>query len=739
MAGSSSNTVEVVVKVTNQTSTGIDAADKSVKRFGEDAAQAGKKANEGFDSAAKGSAKFGASLKDVGKIAAGVLAADMFERAASSVKNFVTGAVAEAKDLGESINAVQKIFGKNADAVEDWAQRNSANIGLSMKAFNQLATPLGALLKNSGFDLNQVSDQTIKLTRRAADMASVFNKDVSDALEAIQAGLRGESDPLEQYGVSLSQAKVEARALADTGKTTTAQLSAQEIQLARLNLIFDQTADSAGDFAGTSDQVANASRIAAAQIDNAKAALAASFLPVIAKAATLTGQLAKGFSDLPKPLQASITVIAGGGAAIGLILPKIAAVKTAMSELSLTMGGIRTFLLGPWGMALTLGAAVVGAFASSQSAAASRAQELADVLNFQAGAFDENNRTVIANRLEQEGALKTAQELGIAESDLVDAILGNADAQKRLNDAVGGGVGGLGAQTNATGKLREQIAQMTKDVDNAKASQDRKTAAVSEDTKVVKGNTGAISENTSALKDNAKTVEGEFDPTIKMINAFSDVTKAQGEYNAAKKKHGAASDEARAAELKLASAIVSAGSASAAAAGTFNGTMTPALHAILKAGGLTEKQIKDIGEQFDTARAKGDKYAKTYQATAELQIIVHDAGYASYRAGERNPGAKPPKPHGKRSGGPVGAASGGARGGLVEVGEEGNELVRLPYGSTVIPHGQSEQMIAGMSGGGGVTTHRLVIDFTGAENKFKSFMRDIIKNDGGGDIGLAFS
>lgn len=46
-------------------------------------------------------------------------------------------------------------------------------------------------------------------------------------------------------------------------------------------------------------------------------------------------------------------------------------------------------------------------------------------------------------------------------------------------------------------------------------------------------------------------------------------------------------------------------------------------------------------------------------------------------------------------------AHGGITGGLISVGEHGRELVRLPSGSTVYPHGQSERMMAGGRGGGG--------------------------------------
>ncbi len=62
-----------------------------------------------------------------------------------------------------------------------------------------MAVPIGALLQNMGMGLDATADNTTKLTQRAADMASVFNVDVSEALGAIQAGLRGEADPLERF------------------------------------------------------------------------------------------------------------------------------------------------------------------------------------------------------------------------------------------------------------------------------------------------------------------------------------------------------------------------------------------------------------------------------------------------------------------------------------------------------------------------------------------------------------
>lgn len=220
----------------------------------------------------------GKVLGDVGKIAGGFLAANVVAGGAQKVIGFFNDSVNAAKDLGESLNAVNKIFGDQSDVILDWGKNNATQFGLSQRAFNQLATPLGAMLKNSGIE--DFSGATIELTKRAADMASVFNVDVDEALTAIQAGLRGESDPLERFGVGLSAAKVEARALADTGKTLASTLTDQEKTTARLAILFDQTASVAGDFADTSDDLANKQRIQQARSEELAATIGQKLIPI---------------------------------------------------------------------------------------------------------------------------------------------------------------------------------------------------------------------------------------------------------------------------------------------------------------------------------------------------------------------------------------------------------------------------------------------------------------------------
>lgn len=85
-------------------------------------------------------------------------------------------------------------------------------------------------------------------------------------------------------------------------------------------------------------------------------------------------------------------------------------------------------------------------------------------------------------------------------------------------------------------------------------------------------------------------------------------------------------------------------------------------------------------------------------------------------------------------GGIIGADSGGARGGLTWVGEAGRELVRLPYGSTVYPHGQSEGMAASSGGGGGPVVIQVHPGGSGLDRLFVDWLREAVRTRGGLDV-----
>lgn len=301
----------------------------------------------------------------------------------------------QASDLQESQNAVNVVFGKGAKIVSDFAKVADTQAGLSMKDLNSLVTPVGASLRNYGFSAQDAATESVNLAKRAADMASIFNTSVPEALEAIQAGLRGEADPLERFGVGLNAAAVEAKALSmGLGKTTvdmglvkdaqtrvtlaqdrysealakhgkgskeatTASLAVNSAQRAlakslkggktelsdnakmqaRLALIMDQTSRYQGDFVRTSDQAANAQRVNKAQAENLEATMGKGLLPVMQLYQSVLGRILGFMASHTTATKVAVGSVAALAAAVILIngVMKVSAAYTAASTAATTV------------------------------------------------------------------------------------------------------------------------------------------------------------------------------------------------------------------------------------------------------------------------------------------------------------------------------------------------------------------------------------------------------------------
>lgn len=191
--------------------------------------------------------------------------------------------IKSASDLGESMNAVNVVFGKASKQIFTFGKTAATAAGLSQRAFNEAVTPIGAALRNVGLSANEAAEASIELGQRAADMASVFNVDVSEALTAIQAGLRGEADPLERFGVGLSEAALQSYAVKNGIAEANTELTASQKVQARLGLVMEQTERVAGDFANTSGGLANQQRILRARLENSAAAIGKTLLPMATK------------------------------------------------------------------------------------------------------------------------------------------------------------------------------------------------------------------------------------------------------------------------------------------------------------------------------------------------------------------------------------------------------------------------------------------------------------------------
>lgn len=254
----------------------------------------------------------------------------------------VGAAVKQATMLEESINAVNVVFGAGAKKMLDFGKVAATQVGLANGEFNQMSVLTGALLKDTGKPMEEVADITIMLTKRAADLASVFNTDVSDAMGAINQAIRGETEGIRRYAGNISVAELNAYALANGIGKTVEQMTEQEKRLLRVQLIMSQTATAHGDFENTQNSLANQSRILAAQFKNIAATIGDAFVPMITKALGLIRPLIDAFAIWVKENTRLVTVlgviaiaIAAVGVGIGILGIMLAPAIFAVTQLNL--------------------------------------------------------------------------------------------------------------------------------------------------------------------------------------------------------------------------------------------------------------------------------------------------------------------------------------------------------------------------------------------------------------------
>jgi hypothetical protein len=234
--------------------------------------------------------------------------------------------VRSASDLQEAQSKSSVVFGQSADAITKWSETASTAFGQSTQQALEAAGTFGNLLKAFGAADAEAGQMSKRLVELASDLASFNNTSIDDVLTALRSGLSGETEPLKRFGVALNDVRLKEEALrlglvTTTKETLPAGIKAQ----AAYSLILKDTALAQGDFARTSDGLANQTRTLTAEFENLKAELGQELLPAAqAAAGALTdmlqtlreegavGTVGKGIEGLTDKLT-DLTVQALGG------------------------------------------------------------------------------------------------------------------------------------------------------------------------------------------------------------------------------------------------------------------------------------------------------------------------------------------------------------------------------------------------------------------------------------------
>jgi hypothetical protein len=189
-------------------------------------------------------------------------------------------------------------------------------LGQSQNAVLTAAGTFGTFGKAAGLGGAELAAFSNDFTALASDLASFNNTSPEEAVNAIGAALRGEAEPLRSFGVLLNDATLKAAALELGIYSGSGALTDQQKILAAQKVIYDQTGDAQGDFAKTSDGLANSQRILSAEIKNLQVEIGKGLLPVVDAVLPFLTKFAAWASDNPKAFQIIAATIAGIATAI---------------------------------------------------------------------------------------------------------------------------------------------------------------------------------------------------------------------------------------------------------------------------------------------------------------------------------------------------------------------------------------------------------------------------------------
>jgi hypothetical protein len=288
-------------------------------------------------------------------------------------------AVSAASDLNETMSKTSVIFGDADEALFSFADTAATSLGQTKQQALDAAATFGTFGKAAGLSGQELAGFSTDFTKLASDLSSFNNSTPQEAIDALGAALRGESEPLRRFGVLLSADAIAAEALRMGLVTTTVnsedlevatakvniafekhnqtlekygegslqaqqsalglsqaesrlnaevegtndKLTAQQKTLATQSLIMNATKDAQGDFGRTSDGLANSQRILTAQMKDLQANMGKILLPIVESAVGF-------FRDFTG-------VLAGNQTVMVVVIGVVAALATAIIVANVAM------------------------------------------------------------------------------------------------------------------------------------------------------------------------------------------------------------------------------------------------------------------------------------------------------------------------------------------------------------------------------------------------------------------
>lgn len=433
----------------------------------------------------------GGTQQEFGKMSkgmkmAGIAVAAAAAGMAAAVGKFAISSISAASDLDESQSKVTQVFKDQADEVLAWADSSATAFGQSKQQALEAAGTYGNLFQAFGIASDAAQEMSTTMVELAADLASFNNTSIDDAIQALRSGLSGETEPLKRFGIALTDARLKAEAMAQGIYDGAGALDAGQKAQAAYAVILQDTTLAQGDFARTSDGLANTQRILQAAVEDAKAEIGTGLVNAITDIVAIMGG-PQGMADQIDGVAGKLgTMTVGMGAVVRqvVVFNRNLAIATsglfdfataARISLAIATAGISETLLGVARSLYEIGEAEMEAQETTEA--------WADYRRAQQGVVDATPALVGALDDTSAAAANTAKSAAVAARALLEAAIATGQvpsaarfAQRfdvaAMLDGIGKAAASTGSSARSAGKAVDTLSA------RVEAARDRANAAI---------------------------------------------------------------------------------------------------------------------------------------------------------------------------------------------------------------------------------------------------------------------
>jgi hypothetical protein len=238
-----------------------------------------------------------------------------------------------ASSFEESLNKVNVAFGQSSEVIKDFAKTTLDSFGIAEGSALEMASLFGDMATSMGLSQIEAANMSKVLVGLAGDLASFKDIGIDQAQTALAGIFTGETETLKRLGIVMTEANLKSFALSQGMDANVKSMTqAQKVAL-RYQFILKSTTNAQGDFARTSEGVANTTRTVTESLKELGTEMGQILLPVTKRVLEILKTVINRFNNLSDETKETIIQVALIGAAIGPVILVFGSLISSLSVL----------------------------------------------------------------------------------------------------------------------------------------------------------------------------------------------------------------------------------------------------------------------------------------------------------------------------------------------------------------------------------------------------------------------